>query len=301
MTKKLLLAFFFCCLCSAGWTQEKSGTLEKVAETKTFTIGHRESAVPLSYYDDQQKPIGFAVDLCVKVAEAVKKELKLPDLQVKFAPVSASTRIPLIANGTVDIECGVTTNNLARQQQVSFSTTTFVAANRFASKRADKFAKVTELKGRTITSTAGSNNIQQITAMNASASMGMTILPAKDHAEGFLMLDSGRASAFVMDDILLAGLVANSKDPAKYEISADALSAEPYALMMRRDDPKFKKVVDDTLRQLYASGEIRKIYARWFESPIPPRNVNLSLPPSSALLRVWKTPSDSPDQAAYLD
>ncbi|SDE93642.1 amino acid ABC transporter substrate-binding protein, PAAT family [Variovorax sp. CF079] len=299
MKAKFLSALLACTACAAASGQGFTGTLAKVAETKSITIGHRESGIPLSYVDDKQKPIGYAIDLCVQVAEAVKQELKLPKLDVKFAEVNGSTRIPLIANGTIDLECGTTTNNVERQKQVAFSSTTFIAAARFASKRADNLNDVNDLKGRTVTANAGSNNLELANSLNASRKLQMNIMPAKDFAEGFLMLETGRANAMILDDILLAGVVANSKDPSKYVISAQALSAEPYAIMIRRDDPAFKKLVDNSLKTIYASGAAAKLYQKWFQSPIPPRNINLNLPPSKALLRVWQTPIDAADPAAY--
>jgi glutamate/aspartate transport system substrate-binding protein len=279
--------------------QELTGTLAKISETKTITIGHRESGIPLSYLDDKQRPIGYAVDLCVKVAESIKQYMKRPDINIEFVEVNGSTRIPLTANGTVDMECGTTTNNLERQKQVAFSTTTFVAAARFGSKRSAKLETVDDLKGKSVTANAGSNNLELAYKLNASKALNMRILPSKDCAEGFLMLETGRADALILDDILLAGVIANSKDPSKYVISAQGLSAEPYAIMLRRDDSDFKSLVDRSLAQLYASGEARRLYEKWFESPIPPRGIILNLPPSQALQAVWKDPTDSADPAAY--
>jgi glutamate/aspartate transport system substrate-binding protein len=300
MKTKFIISLVSACACATALAQGAGGTLGKIAETKSITIGHRESAIPLSYYDDKQKPVGYAVDLCLAVADAVKRELKMPNLEVKFAAVNGSTRIPLIANGTIDLECGSTTNNVDRQKQVAFSVTTFIAANRFASKKADRLGDLNALKGKIVTSSAGSNNIEQIKTINATRKLDMTVLPAKDFAEGFLILETGRADAMVLDDIMLAGLIANSKDPEKFTVSSQALSAEPYGLMMRRDDPAFKKVVDDTLKQLYTSGAAAKLYQKWFQSPIPPRGINMSLPVSKALQKVWQSPIDSADPAAYL-
>src|ERR1700754_312536 len=235
--------------------QELTGTLKKIKDNNSITIGHRESSVPFSYYDDNQKVVGYAMDLCYKIADAVKKELKLPKLEVKLNPVTSATRIPLIANGTVDLECGSTTNNLERQQQVGFTITHFVTANRFVSKKADNLKTVDDLKGKTITSTSGTTNIKQITEIGAAKNLGLTILPAKDHAEAFLMVDTGRAAAFVMEDILLYSLVCPSKSPASFVISQDALSVEPYGIMLPRGDAAFKKVVDDEMTRIYKSGE----------------------------------------------
>src|SRR5215469_14650943 len=223
--------------------QELTGTLKKIKDTGAITLGHRESSVPFSYYDDNQKVIGYAMDLCYKIVDAVKANLKLDKLEVKLNPVTSATRIPLIANGTVDLECGSTTNNLDREKQVSFTITHFVTANRFVSKKSANLKTVDDLKGKTIVSTSGTTNIKQITEIGAQRNLDLNIIAAKDHAEAFLMVETNRAAAFVMDDILLYSLVATSKAPADYVISADALSVEPYGIMLRREDPAFKKVV----------------------------------------------------------
>ena len=194
----------------AGTAAAQEGTLKKIKDTGTITIGHRESSIPFSYYDDKQQVVGYAMDLCNKIVDAVKANLKLAKLDVKLQPVTSATRIPLIANGTVDLECGSTTNNLERQKQVSFTITHFVTANRFVSKKAAKLNKLEDLKGKSVVSTSGTTNIKQITELNTERNLGLTILPAKDHAEAFLMVETGRAAAFVMDDILLYSLVAGS-------------------------------------------------------------------------------------------
>ena len=282
-----------------GSAVAQEGTLKKIKDTGSITIGHRESSVPFSYYDDKQKVVGYAMDLCNKIVDAVKANLKLAKLEVKLQPVTSATRIPLIANGTIDLECGSTTNNLDRQKQVSFTITHFVTANRFVSKKSAKLKKVDDLKGKTIVSTSGTTNIKQITEINTEKNLGLTILPAKDHAEAFLMVETGRAAAFVMDDILLFSLVASSKAPKDYEISADALSVEPYGIMLRKDDPAFKKVVDDAMTAVYKGGEINKIYEKWFQKPIPPKAVNLNLPMGAAFKKVVAKPTDSGDPKVY--
>jgi len=279
--------------------QELTGTLKKIKDSGSITIGHRESSVPFSYYDDKQQVIGYAMDLCYKIADAVKKELKLAKLEVKLNPVTSATRIPLIANGTVDLECGSTTNNLERQNQVAFTITHFVTANRFVSKKSANLKTVDDLKGKTITSTSGTTNIKQITEIGAQKNLGINILPAKDHAEAFLMVETDRAAAFVMDDILLYSFVATSKSPADYVISADALSVEPYGIMLRREDPAFKKVVGAEMTRIYKSGEINGIYDKWFMKPIPPKGVNLNLPMSAPFKKVVANPTDSGDPAVY--
>src|SRR5262245_31303709 len=279
--------------------QEPTGTLKKIKDTGTVTLGHRESSVPFSYYDDKQQVVGYAMDLCGRIVERLKSELKLAKLDVKLNPVTSATRIPLMANGTIDLECGSTTNNLERQQQVSFTITHFVTANRFVSKKAGNLKSVDDLKGKTITSTSGTTNLKQITEIGAQKGLNLNILPAKDHAEAFLMVETDRAAAFVMDDILLYSLVAGSKAPADYIISADALSVEPYGIMLRRDDPAFKKVVDTEMTRIYKSGEINGIYDKWFLKPIPPRGVDLSVPMSAPFKKVVAKPTDSGDPKDY--
>jgi len=284
----------------AGTAVAQEGTLKKIKDTGTITIGHRESSVPFSYYDDKQQAVGYAMDLCNKIVDAVKKDLKLAKLDVKLQPVTSATRIPLIANGTVDLECGSTTNNLDRQKQVSFTITHFVTANRFVSKKSGKLAKLEDLKGKTVVSTSGTTNIKQITELNTEKNLGLTILPAKDHAEAFLMVETDRAVAFVMDDILLASLMASSKNPGAYAISADALSRpEPYGIMLRRDDAAFKKVVDAAMIAIYKSGQINAIYEKWFLKSIPPKGINLNIPISDQFRKVIANPTDSGDPAAY--
>jgi glutamate/aspartate transport system substrate-binding protein len=293
-----MLAISTLCARSA-LAQELTGTLKKIKETGTITLGHRESSIPFSYYDDKQQVVGYAMDLCHRIVDAVKADLKLDKLDVALNPVTSATRIPLIANGTVDLECGSTTNNLERQKQVSFTITHFVTANRFVSKTSANLKTVDDLKGKTIVSTSGTTNIKQITEIGAQKGLNLNILAAKDHAEAFLMVETGRAAAFVMDDILLYSLVAGSKTPQAYVISADALSVEPYGIMLRRDDPAFKKVVDQAMIATYRSGAINGIYEKWFLKPIPPKGLNLNVPMSAAFKKVIASPTDSGDPAVY--
>ena len=276
------------------------GTLDKIKAAGSITVGHRDASIPFSYLDDKQQPIGYAMDLCARVVDAVKAELKLPALKVVYQPVTSATRIPLLANGTIDIECGSTTNNAERQKQVSYTITHFLTANRFVSKKASNLNTLADLKGKTVVSTSGTTNIKQLTELNAAQNLGINILAAKDHAESFLMVETGRATAFVMDDILLASLAANSTKPDQWVISAEALSQpEPYGIMVRKDDPAFKKVVDAAMTNTYKSGEINKIYAKWFTSPIPPKGINLNMPMSATFKNLVANPIDSADPAAY--
>jgi glutamate/aspartate transport system substrate-binding protein len=285
--------------CNAAGAEELTGTLKKIKDSGTITLGHREASMPFSYYDDKQQVVGYAMDLCDRVVGAIKKELKLDKLEVKLNPVTSSTRIPLIANGTVDLECGSTTNNLDRQKQVAFTITHFVTANRFASKKSANLKTVDDLKGKTIISTSGTTNIKQITEINGQRNLGLNILAAKDHAEAFLTVETDRAAAFVMDDIILYSLVASAKTPSDYVISADPLSVEPYGIMLRRDDPAFKKVVDNAMIAIYKSGEINAIYDKWFLKPIPPKGINLNVPMGASFKKVVASPTASGDPAAY--
>ena len=277
----------------------QTGTLDKIKSSGSITIGHRDASIPFSYYDDKQQPIGYAMDLCYRIVDAVRAELKLPKLDIKYQLVTSANRIPLMANGTIDLECGSTTNNLDRQKQVWFTITHFVTANRFVAKRSANLRRLDDLKGKTVVSTAGTTNIKQITELNAQRNLGASILSANGHAESFLMVETGRAAAFVMDDILLYSLVATSKTPAEYEISADALSVEPYGIMVRKDDAAFKKVVDAAMVNTFKSGAINGIYNKWFLTAIPPRGVNLNVPMGDAFKKVIASPTDSGDPAAY--
>ncbi len=283
-----------------GLVQAQSGgTLQKVKETGTITIGYRESSAPFSYLDDHQKPVGFAIDICMRIVEAVKAELKLPNLKVELTPVTSSNRIPLMANGTVDLECGSTTNNVDRQKQVSFTNTHFLTASIFVAKKSAGLHRIADLKGKTVVSTAGSTNIAQLNKVNAEQNLGINIIPGKDHAEGLLMVETGRAAAFVMDDVIIAGLVASSKDPALFANGDEAFSKpEPYGIMLRKDDPTFKALVDATTAKLYkAEGET--LYTKWFMKPIPPKGINMNLPLTPAMKKALQTPSDNPDPASY--
>jgi glutamate/aspartate transport system substrate-binding protein len=294
------LAFAAALGASGAQAEELTGTLKNIKETGAITIGFRDSSIPFSYLDDNQKPVGFAMDICYKIVDAVKKELKLDKLEVKLNPVTSSTRIPLLANGTIDLECGSTTNNVERQKQIAFTNTHFLTASRFVSKKASKINSIDDLKGKTVVSTAGTTNIKQLTEANAARNLGATIVPAKDHAEAFLMVETDRAVAFVMDDILLASLVAGSKEPDAYVVSKDAFSKpEPYGIMLRKDDPAFKKVVDAATAAVYTSGEGQKLYDKWFTQKIPPKGLNLNTAISPELKAEFAKPSDSPDPDSY--
>lgn len=278
---------------------QEGGTLKKVKDSGTITLGVRDSSIPFSYLDDKQSYQGYSIDLCMKIVSAVQKHLGLSSLNVKMSPVTSATRIPLMANGTVDLECGSTTNNLERQKQVAFAPTTFVTATRLLSKKASNVNSLSDMQGKALVSTSGTSNLKLLTALNSEKNLGMNIMAAKDHAESFLMVETGRSVAFAMDDILLASLAASSKSPADYTVTKEALSVEPYGIMLRRDDPAFKKVVDDAISSVFKSGEINRIYAKWFQSPIPPKGVNLNWPISEQLKKAIAKPTDSGDPVDY--
>jgi glutamate/aspartate transport system substrate-binding protein len=286
-------------LAFASTAAAQEGTLKKVKDSGSITIGHRDASIPFSYYDDKQQPVGYTIDLCKRIVEAVQKELKMPKIDVKYQLVTSANRIPLMANGTIDLECGSTTNNLERQKQVWFSITHFVTANRFVAKKTAKANTLKDLKGKTVVSTAGTTNIKQATELNAEQKLGMNIISANGHAEAFQMVETGRAVAFVMDDILLFSLVAQARSPKDYVISKDALSVEPYGIMVRKDDAAFKKVVDAAMVNTYKSGAINAIYTKWFQKPVPPKNINLNLPMSAQFKKVVANPTDSGDPNAY--
>ena len=272
--------------------QELTGTLKKIKETGQITVGHRESSVPFSYLDDKQQPIGYAKELCDRVVDAVKAELKLPNLKVVLQPVTSSNRIPLLQNGTIDLECGSTTNSVQRQQQVAFGPTYFVINVTAAVKKASNVNALTELNGKNISTTSGTTAVPLLKAYEKTKSIDVKEIYGKDHAESFLLLVEDRVAAFVMDDILLAGQIANAKSPADFKILGESLRQEPYSMMLRKDDPQFKALIDKTISGVMKSGEIEKIYAKWFTSPVPPKGVNLNFPQTPPLKDAFRNPND---------
>ena len=273
--------------------QDLTGTLKKIKETGSITIGYRESSIPFSYLDDKQQPIGYAMDLCMKVVDAVKAELKMPNLKLNLQAVTSSNRIPLLQNGPVDLECGSTTNSVARQQQVAFGPTYFVINVTAAVKKSSGVKSLADLNGKTISTTSGTTAVPLLKQYEKTKNADIKEIYGKDHAESFLLLSQDRTAAFVMDDILLAGQVANSSNPGDYVILKDeSLRTEPYSMMIRKDDPQFKALVDKTVGGVMKSGEIDKIYAKWFTSPIPPKNINMNFPETPAIKDAFKNPND---------
>ena len=277
---------------SQASAQDLAGTLKKIKETGTINIGHRESSIPFSYLDDKQQPIGYAMDLCMKVVDAVKAELKLPALKVALQPVTSSNRIPLLQNGTIDLECGSTTNSVARQQQVAFGPTYFVINVTAAVKKTSGINSLAELNGKNISTTSGTTAVPLLKGFEKTKHVDVKEIYGKDHAESFLLMADDRAVAFVMDDILLAGQIANSKTPDAYKILGESLRQEPYSMMLRKDDPQFKALVDKTITAVMKSGEIEKIYAKWFTSPVPPKGINLNFQQTAPLKDAFKPPND---------
>ncbi|MBN8775318.1 transporter substrate-binding domain-containing protein [Thiomonas arsenitoxydans] len=293
MIKKLFgLTILAAAAMSCTQAAELTGTLKKVKETNSITVGYRESSIPFSYLDNNGKPIGYAMELCGKVVDAVKADLKMPGLKVNYTPVTSSNRIPLLENGTIDLECGSTTNSVARQKQVAFGPTYFVINVTAAVKKDSGISDFAQLAGKTIVTTSGTTAVPLLKKYEKTKDMEFKEIYGKDHAESFLLMADGRASAFVMDDILLAGQIANSKDPAAYKILPGSLRQEPYSMMLRKDDPQFKALVDKTIDGVMKSGEINKIYAKWFTSPIPPKGINLNFPETPAIKEAFAHPND---------
>lgn len=274
-------------------------TLKKINTSQSITIGYRDASSPFSYLGSKGQPVGYSVDICLRIVDAIKAAQNAPGIEVKWKLVTGATRIPMVANGTVDIECGSTTNTLERQQQVAFTITTFIAATRLALKKSTNFKTLDDLKGKTVVAVAGTTNLRQITALNSKRGLNMTIVPAKDNRLAFAMVEKGEAVAFGTDDILLYDLIANSAKPADYIVSSDPLSIEPYGMIIRKDDPAFKRFADDAIRALFKSGEIQKIYTKWFLAPIEPKSIVLNASISDALKKTIAEPTDSPLPAAY--
>jgi glutamate/aspartate transport system substrate-binding protein len=274
-------------------SQELTGTLRKIKDSGTLTLGHRETSIPFSYLDERQQPIGYSIDICAAVVEEVKKELSLATLNVRFNAVTSQTRIPLMENGTIDLECGSTTNTLTRQKQVSFAPATFITGTKLVVKKSSRVRSYRDLKGKTVVVTQGTTNERAIKALADRENLGIKFLNAKDHAESFLTVESGRAVAFAMDDILLYGLVAKARNPKDFEVVGDYLSYDPYGLMFRKNDDAFGVVVRRAIARLMGepgqcNGPIRAIYKKWFVDK-PPSGESLNLPMSALLEAVCRS------------
>ena len=294
MTNKTLLQAALLALAMPAAFAQTPATIDKIKQGGTMMIAYRESSIPFSYLDDKAQPTGFAHEICEKIAEKVKAATGRADMKKQYQAVTSANRIPLLQNGTIDIECGSTTNNSERGKQVQFATNYFYTGTRFLVKTGTSVAKLGDLAGKQVVSTTGTTNFQIIRRLNEEQKLGIDLLGAKDHAESALMVQTGRAVAFAMDDILLYGLKASSQNPAELAVVGEPIQVEPYAIMIRKDDPTFKKLVDDTLAGLMKSGEFEALYKKWFQSPIPPKGINLNAPMSKELTDNMKALSDKP-------
>jgi glutamate/aspartate transport system substrate-binding protein len=277
-------------LCHAAFAQQQT-TLEKIQQSGVISIGHRETSVPFSYVDANNQVIGFSQDLCNRVIDAVKAKTKRADLKVRFIPVTSQNRIPLVQNGTVDLECGVTTNLTSRQNQVAFADTFFVATTRLLTRKDSGITDFPDLAGKTVVTNQGTTSERILRKMNEAKKMNMQIISAKDYGEGRLTLESGRAAAYMMDDILLAGTRTLTAKPSDWVITGTPQSSEAYGFMLRRDDPEFKKLVNDTLEGLMKGPEIKVTYDKWFTQPVPPKNINFNFPMTEVQRNLYAAPN----------
>ncbi|WP_213992821.1 glutamate/aspartate ABC transporter substrate-binding protein [Sodalis sp. dw_96] len=277
---------------SMAHAEDLTGTLKKIKDSGVVVVGHRESSVPFSYYDNQQKVVGYSQNYSDAIVAAIKKKIDAPNLQVKYLPISSQNRIPLLQNGTYDFECSSTTNNLERQKQVDFSNTLFVIGTRLAVKKGSGIKDFSDLAGKTVVVTAGTTSEVLINKLNDEKHMNMRIISTKDHGDSFRTLETGRAAAFMLDDALLAGERAKSKNPSEWEIVGTPQSKEAYGCMLRKDDTQFKKLMDDTIVSIQTSGQAAKWYDTWFKQPIPPKNMNMNFEMSSDVKQLFKTPND---------
>jgi ABC-type amino acid transport substrate-binding protein len=294
-SSQVFAAAVMACSLVAGTAQaQTTSTLDKVKAAGFITVSYRESSIPFSYLADGQNPTGFSWEICGRIVDEVKKATGRADLQVKTQSVTSANRVPLLQNGTIDIECGSTTNNSERGKQVQFATNYFYTGTRFLVKAGSPIKGLADLKGKKVVSTTGTTNILVMRNVNKEKGLDIDIMSAKDHAESALLVESGRAEAFAMDDILLYGIKANAVNPASLAVVGEALQVEPYAIMLRRDDPSFKALVDGTIAGLIKSGEFTRLYTKWFQSPIPPKGVNLNAPMSDELKANLTAMSDKP-------
>ncbi|WP_211462790.1 transporter substrate-binding domain-containing protein [Collimonas silvisoli] len=290
----VVLSLMSASACTLAADASLGPTLQKIKDGKLIAIGHRTGSIPFSFYDENQKVIGYSQDLCQKIIDNVKLKLAQPNLEVRMIPVTSQNRTPLLQNGTIDLECGVTSNLKNRWSQVSFATNFFVASSRILTRKDSGIKDFADLAGKSVVTNAGTTSEQLLRNLNEHRKMNMQIQSAKDYGEAFLILQSGRVAAYVMDDVLLAGARTTAQKPADWILVGTPFGAEPYGFMVRKDDPQFKQLVDATLSDLMKSGEIKKMYAKWFTSPIPPKNVSFNFPMSETVAKLYATPSDKP-------
>ena len=298
LAARLSIALLLAAACCAAGAAE-SATLRKIRESGVITLGYREAEFPFSYLDQGQRPVGYTMDICDRIVNAVKQRLNMPDLERRYVQVESPTRIPLVSNGTVDLECGVTTNTVEREREVAFTITTFVAESRLVSKKSAPVMRLEDMRGKVVTSTVGTTSLTHLQELYSTKGLDMTILAAQDDPEAFRLVVTDRAAAYAMDDALLRGTVASQPDPGDYVISSERLSVEPYGIMLTKGDPEFKRLADQVITGLFSSGDIFKLYRKWFQSPIPPKGVNLAFPIFPSMQRLVAHPTDSPDPASY--
>jgi glutamate/aspartate transport system substrate-binding protein len=298
MSTKAVMFTALAALALSAWAQ--AGTLDKIKASGAITIGHG-NPIPFSYRADGPQPVGFAIDLCARVVDAIKAELNLPALKVSYVlAANSAAHDPMMVAGITDLDCGGSVNNAERQKRVTFTMTHFLTAIRFIAKKADNVTKLADLKGKTVAAHANTAGLKYITELNTAQNLGINILVVRYLREGLPLVESGQAVAYVHADIFLASLAADHADPGLWQISSEALSPpEPLGIMLRKDDPAFKKVVDAAMVATYKSGEAARLYAKWFQSPIPPKGINLNMPLSPMMANLFANPSDSPDPAAY--
>ncbi|MCZ2498499.1 transporter substrate-binding domain-containing protein [Xylophilus sp. Kf1] len=294
VSQVFIASLLACSFLGTAAQAQTASTLDKVKAAGFITVAYREASIPFSYLADGQNPTGFAWEICGRIVDEVKKATGRADLQVKTQSVTSANRVPLLQNGTIDIECGSTTNNSERGKQVQFATNYFYTGTRYLVKAGSPIKSLADLKGKKVVSTTGTTNILVMRNVNRDKALDIDIMSAKDHAESALLVESGRADAFAMDDILLYGIKANAVNPASLAVVGEALQVEPYAIMLRRDDPAFKTLVDGTIATLIKSGDFQKLYTKWFQSPIPPKGVNLNAPMSDELKANLTALSDKP-------
>jgi glutamate/aspartate transport system substrate-binding protein len=298
LAARLSIALLLAAACCGAGAAE-SATLRKIRESGVITLGYREAEFPFSYLDQAQRPVGYTMDICDRIVNAVKQRLNMPDLERRYVQVESPTRIPLVSNGTVDLECGVTTNTVEREREVAFTITTFVAESRLVSKKSSPVMRLEDMRGKVVTSTVGTTSLTHLQELYSTKGLDMTILAAQDDPEAFRLVVTDRAAAYAMDDALLRGTVASQPDPGDYVISSERLSVEPYGIMLTKGDPEFKRLADQVIIGLFSSGDIFKLYRKWFQSPIPPKGVNLAFPIFPSMQRLVAHPTDSPDPASY--
>lgn len=269
-----------------------AGTLENIRASQEIVLAHRDASVPFSYLDADKKPIGYAMDICLKLADAVRRELALPNLPVRYLQVTSANRIAMIAGGKAALECGSTTNNAERRKSVSFTIPHFISAVRLLVRSNSGFKTIDDMPGRTVTVTTGTTSVPTLRRLNAEHDLKLDIIESPDHSQAFASLEAGKVDAFALDDVLLYGLRANSAKPQSYEVVGKAMSIEPYAIMLPPNDPAFKKVIDTEMRRLISSGEIFGLYRKWFQQAIPPKGINLELPMPAMLRDSFRFPSD---------